>query len=123
MSFTEKWAKSYGGINYDEAYGIATDSTGNVYVTGSLESNMNFGSDTLTNNGSGAIFVLKLAQDGSELWAKSFDAIGYDYGQGIATDSAGNVYITGGFNGTINVGTDTLTSQAFDIFIIKSQLS
>lgn len=40
-------------------------------------------------------------------------------GNAIATDASGNVYATGGFNGTTNFGGTTLTSLGIDIFIAK----
>ena len=45
------WAKSAGGTNNENATAIVTDTSGNVYATGSFSSaTLTFGSFTLTNN-------------------------------------------------------------------------
>ncbi len=55
------WAKSAGGISYDEAYGVSADAGGNVYVSGYFNSSINFDSTNLTNAGGGDVFIAKLS--------------------------------------------------------------
>jgi hypothetical protein len=58
---TVLWAKSAGGTNYDDAYGISVDTLGNAYVAGSYVSpSITFGTSTLTNSGSNDIYIAKL---------------------------------------------------------------
>ncbi|HAZ47374.1 MAG TPA: hypothetical protein DCZ55_23690, partial [Cyanobacteria bacterium UBA11371] len=114
------WAKNLGGSNLDIGNSIATDSSGNSYTTGYFRDTATFGSTTLTSNGSNDIFVTKLGSDGSVAWAKSFGSSGSDDGSSIATDSSGNVYTSGDFNGTATFGSATLTSKGnADIFVTK----
>ena len=55
------WAKSAGGISTDIGYGISTDASGNVLVTGYFNSpSISFGTTTLTNSGGADVFVVKL---------------------------------------------------------------
>ena len=56
------WAKSVGGTDNDYGTGICTSTSGDVYVTGYFGSySVNFGSTTITNNGSNDFFLAKLS--------------------------------------------------------------
>ena len=127
-SGTFLWAKSMGGTSSDFANGIAVDSSGNVYTTGSFSGTADFdpgtGTADLTSAGSGDIFVSKLDSSGDFVWTKSMGGMDYDEGRSIAVDSSGSVYTTGYFQGTADfdpsVGTANLTSTGSDqIFVSK----
>ncbi|WP_186440334.1 beta strand repeat-containing protein, partial [Planktothrix tepida] len=123
------WAKNLGGSGIDWAFGISVDSTGNVYTTGYFNGTADFdpgaGVANLNNNGLEDIFVSKLDSNGNYIWAKNFGGSASDTGSDINVDSAGNVYTTGGFNGTVDFDPDValvnnLTSNgADDIFVSK----
>jgi len=116
------WAKSLGGTDYDYGGGIALDTAGNTYITGSFNSpSMPFGTTTLTNNGSDDIFIAKYDTNGNALWATTAGGVASDRGNSIKTDAAGNTYITGQFySPTITFGTTTLTNNGnYDVFIAK----
>ncbi len=119
------WAKSTEGISEDQVQSIATDANGNAYITGYFYSPaITFSTTTLTNAGGQDIFIAKFDSGGSVLWAKSEGGIKYDYGQGIATDANGNIYVSGQFSSpTITFDTITLTNAVniytYDIFIAK----
>jgi hypothetical protein len=122
------WAKSEGGTGQEYVYGISTDASGNIVVTGSFESpTMTVGSTTLTKSGSGAdIFVVKYDPSGNVLWAKSAGGAGGEWGRGISTDAIGNIFITGFFTSpSITLGSTTLTKSGSgdDIFVVKYDLS
>src|SRR3989344_1292226 len=60
------------------------------------------------------------AIDGDVLWAKNIGGTGVEYGYGTATDTNGNVFATGIFQGTMNIGGTTLISNGgYDIYVIK----
>ncbi len=86
---TEEWVARYDGPanGYDGARAIATDKWGNVYVTG-----RSYGNGTYDDYATVAYDSL-----GNRLWAARYDgpANYYDRAHAIATDSAGNVYVTG----------------------------
>ncbi len=126
---TFQWAKSAGGIDYDQAYSVAVDGRGeNVYITGCFTGTADFnptGTTTnLTSAGSVDIFFAKYDSSGSLKWAKSAGGTSSDEGYSIAVDGSGNVYLTGYFNGTADFdpsgGTTNLTSAGGDdIFFAK----
>jgi hypothetical protein len=89
-----------GGSGSDLAYAIALDSGGDAYVTGSASST-NFpttaGAFQTTLAGSANAFVTELNPSGSALvYSTYLGGRARDYGTGIAVDSAGDAYLTGG---------------------------
>ena len=119
-----QWAKSAGGVSYDNATTIAADNMGNIYATGYYSSgSITFGTNTITNTDSGTadVFLVKYTSSGSVVWAKGAGGTGYDLVQSVATDVAGNVYITGYFQSpSIVFDTFTLTNTALaTIFLAK----
>jgi hypothetical protein len=126
------WAKSMGGTSNDWASSIAVDAVENVYTTGNFVGTADFdpgpGTYNLTSAGSADIFISKLDSNGNFLWAKSLGGNIDDGGNSIAVDAGGNVYTTGGFQGTADFdpgpGTYNLTSAGDDdIFISKLDIS
>jgi Abnormal spindle-like microcephaly-assoc'd, ASPM-SPD-2-Hydin/Beta-propeller repeat len=90
-----------GGSSYDQASGIAIDSTGNAFVTGATQS-PDFPLATLGSltAGQNLLFLAKLDVSGTTLlWADYIcGTSGNDNAQAVATDSQGNAYITGNAN-------------------------
>lgn len=159
------WVKRTGGGFEDRGKGIVADSSGNVFVTGSFESqNIDFGAFLLNNPNFAAssMFIAKFNSQGVNLWLKlvpgrgetsdicldkmgnifvtgyerssgnfsafvaKFDPTGnlvwlnsiattftQSFSNGVATDTIGNVYITGYFQGaTLNFGSITLNNSS-----------
>ena len=122
------WAKSAGGTNNENATAIVTDTSGNVYATGSFSSaTLTFGSFTLTNNstsGNTDIYIVKYDPNGNVIWARSAGGSDEDYATSIALDAWGNIYVAGFFHSTsIPFGTTTLTNDSTtatsDMYVVK----
>lgn len=121
---TLQWAKAAGGNGETNPNGLATDATGNVYVTGYYNADtLNFGSGIKLINTSGyTAFVAKYNSSGVAQWAQQGTGNGASRAYGVAADASGNVYITGYFNSTsigfginnaINGTNDGSTNDAF----------
>jgi hypothetical protein len=84
------WANYYREQYGDYFYGIAADSSGNVYATG----------DTTEYDAGAAqdVFALKCDSGGNLIWALAFDGDDFfnDGGFGVVPADVGGVYITGG---------------------------
>lgn len=105
------WAKKAGGADWDEAKGVSTDASGNVFVTGQYKSSsIVFGTTTLTNSGLVDVFTAKYDGSGNVLWAKKGVGNYNDYSFSISNDVSGNAFITGSFAGSVVFGSDTLTA-------------
>ncbi len=113
-----RWSKSFGGTSSDYGYGVATDGEGNVYITGYYYTSIDFGGGPLYSQGSTDVFVASFTSDGKYRSSASFGGVNYDYGQGIAADASGNVYITGYFSGPASFGGTSLSNRgSYDIYL------
>ncbi|MBL7933643.1 MAG: SBBP repeat-containing protein [Bacteroidia bacterium] len=116
------WAVNSGGIGSDAGLAITADTLGNIFTCGYFQIKGVFGSNTLTAVGQNLnAYVAKIdTSGGNTLWANGFGSLGYTYPLSISCDAAGDVYLTGQFDGSMLVGPATLTAVKYnDIFITK----
>lgn len=111
---TVKWIRQLGTAGDDNGEGIATDGSGNIYITGvtngSFPSFSNAGGD---NN----IFIIKLNNDGEQQWIYQLGATNGGAGaSAVAMDSSGNIYVTGGTDGNLPGFTN---AGGADLFVMK----
>ncbi len=117
------WARSFGGSLDDRIGDVKTDASGNIYITGYFFSKVfTIGSFTFNNlDTSGTypdIYIAKYNAAGTLLWAKRAGAEFADYGNGLAIDLAGNVYITGAYMGNAMFGNLLLTTNLVGGFYV-----
>lgn len=122
------WVRQLGGSSIDNMYSIAIGSNGDLVISGSFMSTVDFdpgaGTNNLTAVGAIDAFVLKLNSSGAFVWVSQLGGTGTEQGFAVAVDAAGNAYATGPFQGTVDVdpgvGTTNLTSAgAIDAFVWK----
>jgi len=111
-SGTKQWTKQLGTSSGDSGYGVTTDSSGNIFVTGQTFG----GLDGNTNSGGNDMFLIKYNSGGTILWTKLLGTSSGGWGSDVTTDSSDNIYVTGttwGFlDGNTNIGEK-------DVFLVK----
>ena len=85
-----QWQRTLGGSNAEYGYGIAVDSSGNVYVSGKTNTSGAGGYDML---------IAKYNSSGTIQWQRTLGGTSSDQGNSIEVDSSGNVYVVGDENG------------------------
>jgi hypothetical protein len=113
------WAETAIGPYTDWPWSIATDPSGNSYITGSFEDSLVV-DDTVLREPvpSGDMFVIKYDPNGNLLWANRDGGEQWDEGMGIAADQNGNCAVTGLFGAPATFGDTTITNStgSWDIF-------
>ncbi|MCD4742293.1 MAG: SBBP repeat-containing protein [Desulfobacteraceae bacterium] len=84
----------------DASSGIAVDSKGNVYVSGSSEDTWGSPVSAFVSLWGSDIFVARLNNSGSLQWNTFIGSYAVDYSKTIVLDSIGDIYITGFSNKT-----------------------
>ncbi|MDN5205105.1 T9SS type A sorting domain-containing protein [Fulvivirgaceae bacterium BMA10] len=101
---------------------IGIDNNGNSYVTGYFQDSLKF-SETVKfrNLNESALFIAKYDADGAFVWADVVAVTGSNtiLPFSIAVDGSGNSFVGGAFNGTINFGSQIITSINNEFFIAK----
>lgn len=114
---TFKWVKQLGvATKITTGFAIAVDSSGNSYVTGYTNADLDgVGTGTLT--GTSDVFVAKYNTDGTLLWVKQLGVAGVGaYARSIAVDPAGNCYVTGNTDGGLY---GNIQAGSTDVFVLK----
>lgn len=114
------WSANSGGQANGLSTGVAVDQRGNCYLTGMFKNEAQFGNTTLKSAGGYDIFVARINAEGTPAWAYSGGGEKTDYGLGIATDQAGNCYVTGEFTDDVKFMGKHLTQLGGrDLFITR----
>src|SRR4051794_21092662 len=107
-----QWAKSQGRYtSHDYCYGLATDPSGNSYITGDFQDTIDFGPTTLYSSGAynECMYLAKYNSSGNIAWAKTPGGSHGSTGKGICVDADGNFYVTGTYKGNIIFGATNFT--------------
>lgn len=116
------WVRNAGGRSDDASYAIATDVSGNSYITGYFSGTALFGTTKVTSIGYSDIFVAKYDAAGNLVWLKTGGGPYQDEAFSISTDVAGNCYLTGYFTGNAIFSGAVLASAGYfdtDVFLLK----
>ena len=125
------WATYYGGPGTEEGFSVTTDHSLNVYLAGFTTSTTGIasgGSQNFFGGGANDLFVVKFDSGGSRLWSTYYGGNGdelflFDGDLDVATDFAGNIYLTGLTSSTTNIYSggfqSSLGGGGSDAFLVK----
>jgi hypothetical protein len=116
-----EWVAAGGGAKSDKSRAVTFDREGNVFLAGETTDDGTFGDQKRTGLGGTDFFLTKVSPEGKFLWVRSLGGSLVDRGYGVATDSAGNAYVTGHYQSTdAQANGQTLPNAGdYDIFIAK----
>ena len=104
-----EWIHSFGGFD-TYGYGIAIDSLNNVFMVGRYDYGFSYLGDTLDDNISSTIFLIKIDASGKVDWLKSIGTLGVNgnaYARSIAIDKENKIYIAGYYTHNYTLGDST----------------
>jgi hypothetical protein len=128
------WGKSASGKGDDRGLSIATDTLGNIFVSGYYGGDIRFGvgernDTTLANSGGGDMFLAKFTPHGEFIWVTSASGDNWEQGSDVALDSAGNSHVTGFYGSRTVFGKNEPSETAlsvngtYDMYISKFKSS
>ncbi|CAN5443944.1 SBBP repeat-containing protein [soil metagenome] len=134
QNFNYQWGRRMGAdntIGNSSTIGtiILSDANGNVYSAGIFSDTVDFdtgpGLELLTSSSSSDIYIQKLDVAGNYLWTRQIKGPSLKMPVAISATGAGEIWILGTFNGTIDLDPDTGNVSTFtslgdnDIFLLK----
>lgn len=104
-----EWVRTWGNTAHesmDIAYGLVSDTSGSVYVTGCFDGRVAFNGDSTgafrTSLGDADVFVVSFDEQGLFRWVKTWGGSGTDIGMAIEMDGNSMLGIAGVFTGEVD---------------------
>ncbi|HUU42770.1 MAG TPA: SBBP repeat-containing protein, partial [Planctomycetota bacterium] len=119
-----EWSSYLGGSGNDIGRDVACDGAGALLLTGQTDGGAfptTGGFDTSYNTNTD-VFVTRVSAEGDLVWSSYLGGSAWEAGQGIDTDAAGNVFVTGqtlSSNFPTTGGFDTSLGGGADAFVTK----
>ncbi|WP_437808996.1 hypothetical protein [Sorangium sp. So ce1078] len=115
-----QWCEDFGDDADQEGASVAVDLAGNILVAGSFLGSIEIGDEVRSATGAADAFVAKLDPASAPIWSRSFGDSGEQQGASVAIDLLGDSWVTGRFDGVIDLGSGAVTSQgAVDAFLVQ----
>ena len=123
-----QWGTYYGGTSNEIGYSCATDASGNIYLSGYTRSTSGIATtgahQTTYGGGLNDAFLVKFNSSGTRQWGTYYGGTGNDFGWSCATDTSGNIYLSGQTPSTSGIATTGAYQTTFggateDAFLVK----
>jgi hypothetical protein len=117
----QRSSKRFGDAARQAGWSIAVDGSGNIVLAGTFDGTVDFGGGPLTSaGGSRDVYVAKLDPQLGHLQSSRFGDASHQDGHHVAVDGAGNVLLTGYFQGSVDFGGGPLSNIGdHDVFVAK----
>jgi hypothetical protein len=115
-----RWADQIVGSDWNQAYDVATDGGGNVYVAGFFIDSARFEGMQFYHNWQCA-YLAKYDSMGDVQWVRIFPATGACFAEHVVATQTGELILLGRFEGSITVGASTFSTAGIyeDYFLTK----
>jgi hypothetical protein len=125
-SLTPLSLRSMIGTKYSAGKSVAISLSGDVYVTGYFTGTLDIGGGVptvTTNTNKGSTFLAKYSSSLTPISLRSMTSTKYSSGNSVVISGGGDVYVTGDFTGTLDIGdgvpTVTTSSAPGSTFLAK----
>ena len=114
------WSRAFKTGSYAYPQALAFDPDGNLLIAGYFFVSLDLGGGTMNSAGMVDAFAAKLDPDGNHLWSQRFGDPQGQYVLGLAVDPGGDLFLGGGFSGSIDLGKGPLLSAGDnDVFLAR----
>lgn len=113
------WSMGFGGSQSDEAWALALDDEGALYVSGWIRGTANIGGASIESAGArdGVVFALE-PTDGSLRWVRRIGGPMDDVALPLEAAPEGKLWVTGAFTGEVDLGCGPATARSDqDMFV------
>lgn len=115
-----RWVRRFGGPAADKGEALALGGDGSLVVVGGFSGAASFSGLTFQSEGGVDCFVVKLSpEEGRLRWVRRLGGAGDMLCRQVALDGAGDVLVTGYFNGEADAGDKWLSAGQADAFVMK----
>jgi Kazal-type serine protease inhibitor domain len=116
------WSDRYGDASLQYSQGLATDATGNLYLTGAFYGTVNFDLEDHTSANMRDLYIAKFNNAGANIWSGGFGGSADQESFAVAVHSPTEIYIGGYLFSMFNFGGETpwlVSDGQDDAFLAK----
>ncbi|RYD55991.1 MAG: T9SS type A sorting domain-containing protein [Sphingobacteriales bacterium] len=122
------WGTYFGGTDHDAAQNVVFDTSNNVIICGATRSTSGIATSgshqsTWGGGGWGDGFLAKFTNTGSLIWSTYYGGTAEDAFRDLASDTAGNIYVSGYASSTSNIASSgayqSTLNGAYDAILVK----